>query len=188
MSNYEIHVGKLKKIDYKRLGFNTIEDWCKEMCMEEHITPKSYHKDYIEDWLYHDKNYNKYHIRNDKLYKIIDKMYEDRDLCEMKLNNDGEFEYVFSFDNGGTCLSEMIDEKLNDFDKLEERFITVIFYETDGYTDKKIDTIRLPKCYIENDSDKYNIRVNKEGSEFIKSFYHPGFDNGGYYRLRLLEV
>lgn len=116
MSSYELHFGKLRELNYNALGFNTIEEWAKDKCDQLGIIKQSYHDDYwdcIEFTLD-----NKYVKRGDRLFEVEDKELEDcGDFLNYNINNDGEIEYSMRFYNGGTCLSEMLNEVLEEIEK-----------------------------------------------------------------------
>ena len=115
MSHQETHIGVLRKIDLKG---KTIEQWIKEYALENGDTHLPHHYD---DWIQY---------INDKLYKthIITKtdVWERKSICESSdypyfckiiPQEDGTYIYATSFYNGGTCLSEMLEEGLNELKK-----------------------------------------------------------------------
>lgn len=116
MSSYELHFGKLRELNYKALGFNTIEEWAEDKCNQLGIIKQPYHDDYwdcIEFTLSH-----KYIKKDDRLFEVEDKELEDcGDFLNYNINNDGEIEYSMKFYNGGTCLPEMLNEVLEEIEK-----------------------------------------------------------------------
>ena len=55
--------------------------------------------------------YDHYFVYDDKIYNIQDKELDD-DICEAHKNEDGTIDYAVQFYNGGTCLSEMLENAL----------------------------------------------------------------------------
>ncbi len=52
-----------------------------------------------------------YVCANERIYHIIEnKELDGEDICEGRLNQNGEIEFVLQFYNGGTCFGEMIEE------------------------------------------------------------------------------
>lgn len=51
MSEMEFHTGKMTEINYKSLGYFTLEDYCKDKCKENNIKLEIYQEDYIEAWI-----------------------------------------------------------------------------------------------------------------------------------------
>lgn len=111
MSEMELHIGTIKEVDMQGL---TIEEWCKKECENSfEITHLGIFNCYY-DFLMSLTNHRKYIVLNDKIYRIDDKEYEDDYIYEMYPNEDGSYSYVMRFYNGGTCLSECLEEKLNE--------------------------------------------------------------------------
>lgn len=110
MSSTELHIGKLREIS---LEGKSIEEVAKTII--EGIHNKTYEPvtSYLDDLL---SIYPpEYFYVNDKLYKIIgDVKYEDgcEDISTLTKNEEGDYEFVMQFYNGGTCFSEMIEEAL----------------------------------------------------------------------------
>lgn len=114
MSETEIHIGKLNEIDLKGVPVAT---WCENKCKELGIKLESWHDDYI-DALQSETYYSRsdvfYLVHGNKVYEVKDKELEEYyDILEIYPNNDGSYSYVMKFYNGGTCLSECLEEKLN---------------------------------------------------------------------------
>ena len=109
MSRVELHIGTIKKIDTQGL---TIEEWCQKECEKFGVKQGIFECYY--NLLMSLTNRRKYIVLNDKIYRIDDKEYEDDDIYEMYPNGNGSYSYVMRFYNGGTCLSECLEEKLNE--------------------------------------------------------------------------
>jgi len=104
MSHTETHIGKLRKITLKEN--QTIEQWCEEKCKELNIT-------FFDSWertlLYHYR-YDKYLFINDIIWEIFDHTEVEENVDIMTLNEDGTLSFAMQFYNGGTCLSECIED------------------------------------------------------------------------------
>lgn len=111
MSRVELHIGTIKEVDTQGL---TIEEWCKKECENSFEIKHLGIFNCYYDFLMSLTDYRKYIVLNDKIYKIDDKEYEDDDIYEMYPNEDGSYSYVMRFYNGGTCLSECLEWKLNE--------------------------------------------------------------------------
>ena len=114
MSQDELHRGKLRKIDLKD---KSIEDFFKEKCIENNILELD---KWTEDWysMYmNNVNNSEYYSNKKAVYQLYDhKQFDDFDIQEfLKLGN-GDYEFITSFYNGGTCLGEVIGDFI---DKLE---------------------------------------------------------------------
>jgi hypothetical protein len=111
MSQTELHFGKLRKVELKEN--KTIDDFFKEKLLEVGINDiKSYHKNW-ED-AFKDKFYEKYFIVNNVIWEVFDHIEKDDsdDIYEITKNPDGTLSFIMKFYNGGTCLSECIEEEL----------------------------------------------------------------------------
>jgi len=108
MSSTETHFGKLKKVET-----DSIEGWCKEKCFKKGVVElSSYNKDWQEQLL--DEDYESVFIVNGEIWETIEhtEYSEDDDLCIFTKNEDGTVTFATQFYNGGTCLSEIIEEEL----------------------------------------------------------------------------
>jgi len=107
MSEVEIHIGKVRKID---LNGTPIDTWCKNKCEELGIELRSWHDGYIDAL----QDETSYLVHKGNVYDVDDKEYEEyNDISEIYPNNDGSYSYVMKFYNGGTCLSGCLLSKLN---------------------------------------------------------------------------
>lgn len=107
MSNYETHKGKLIPVD---LEGKSLEEYCKKL-----LDDSGYVYDYTE-WKqdFDELMFDSYFIHEDTLYKIEDVERDDVDeyLEATKDKDTGIIEYNMRFYNGGTCLSEMLENYL----------------------------------------------------------------------------
>lgn len=109
MSHTETHFGKLRKVELN----SSIEEWAKQKCNEEGISEIP---DYFDSWeeTFKDRmSYKKYFFSKDEVWEAVEHVEEDDgDIDIMVQNQDGTVTFVFQFYNGGTCLSEMIEDGL----------------------------------------------------------------------------
>ena len=112
MSYTELHTGKLIKVD---LGDLTLEEYCEKQCKENDKPLSSFNKDYTEQ--FRDSFYEKFIILNDELYEFLEHEEHEDENYFMKLypNQDGTISFIGQFYNGGTCLSEMLEDAFKDF-------------------------------------------------------------------------
>ena len=116
MSDYELHQGKIKKVE--------TELSCEEFAKQEFIKitdkdtlPKGYNN-FIE--ALRDESEEFYFIKS-KIYRIENnELDSDSDIFQYKKLEDTSIEYTLRFYNGGTGLSEQIEEILNKVDKGEK--------------------------------------------------------------------
>ena len=109
MSDYELHQGKIKKVE--------TELSCEEFAKQEFIKitdkdtlPKGYNN-FIE--ALRDESEEFYFV-NSKIYKIENNELDgDSDIFQYKELEDTSIEYTLRFYNGGTGLNEEIEEILN---------------------------------------------------------------------------
>lgn len=108
MSQTETHFGKLKKVEIN----TSLEEWFKEKCKEkgiEELPP------YSDDWkdAFCDKFREKFFIHEEEVWEAIDHIETDSEDIDIMIPNvDGTITFVMQFYNGGTCLSEVIEEGL----------------------------------------------------------------------------
>lgn len=118
MSSMESHVGKLRKV--QRNEGQSVEDWCREKCEDSgvpRILPELYDS-WKEILLYHLDFNQKFFFVNDEIWEVFDhKELGDDDIYEMTPNPDGTISFTMRFYNGGTCLSECIEEGLEQLNK-----------------------------------------------------------------------
>lgn len=111
MSETELHFGKLRKIKLEEN--KTLEDFYKEKLAEKGITEL---RSFDNDWkdAFKDEFNEKYFIVKGEIWEVFD--HEEKepydDIYELKDNKDGTYSFIMRFYNGGTCLSECIEEEL----------------------------------------------------------------------------
>lgn len=104
MSFDETHIGKLIRIK------DSAEDVAKSLCDEENII-KEEGKSYLETAEENNLGYPNYIIKNGQVWQIEESYYALDDPYVHYFNiNDGVIDFVFSFNNGGTCFSECLEE------------------------------------------------------------------------------
>ena len=131
MSDYEKHIGKLKKVDLSKYDNNT-EKFFEEQYRK--LFTKNLGEEKIKDlyswsentvcrrdrgiweYLFFDTCYdfdmeNKFYVVNGAVYENIEDREVD-DLCFLKDNGDGTFNYTIEFYNGSTWLGECIEHEL----------------------------------------------------------------------------
>lgn len=117
MSYTEKHAGRLVEVDFDRNG-TTPENFYKMLC-EYHnynsltvakyrnpYTYKSWEEMYWEELWDED---NLYRV-DGKAYKLVEHTEIEDDIFKFWKNDDGSISFVAEFYNGGTCLSEIIEE------------------------------------------------------------------------------
>jgi hypothetical protein len=111
MSQTETHFGKLRRVVFPE--GQTLEQWCEAKCNELGKTElSSWCKTWYEQL--RDVNDEDVYFANDELWETIEDFSaeEGDDIYQMHLNENGTVTYVMQFYNGGTCLSECIEESL----------------------------------------------------------------------------
>ncbi len=120
MSQTELHIGKLRKVELK--PEQSLEDFFKEKLAEKGITEL---RTYDNDWkdAFKDEFYEKYFIVKNTIWEAFEHEEKDGDddIYELKSNTDGTISFIMKFYNGGTCLSECIEEELERFLYLESK-------------------------------------------------------------------
>ena len=130
MSEYEKHIGKLKKVDLSEYG-NSTEKFFEEQYRKMFVYLSK--RDIKEAYQYAE-NYScrgnkgpweylffvncydfdmegKFYVVNGNIYETI----EDKEIDDgsfLKDNGDGTYDYFIEFYNGGTCLGECIEYEL----------------------------------------------------------------------------
>lgn len=110
MSQEEIHIGKLRKIKLE----TDLQTFYKEKLLSKNLIQNFDNWDF-DDWEDAFKwNFrNKYFIVNEQVFEVFDhKQFDYEDIYYLKDNGDDTFDFVMKFYNGGTCLSECIEEEL----------------------------------------------------------------------------
>lgn len=125
MSRTEKHIGKLVEVDFDRNG-TTPEHFYKMLC-EYHdynsLTVAKYREPYTyKSWeeMYWEELWDKDNLyrANGKIYKLVEHTeLEDDDIFKFWKNADGSISFVAEFYNGGTCLSEIIEEGIREVNR-----------------------------------------------------------------------
>ena len=113
MSDYEAHYGKIKKVETNLS--------CEEFAKQEFIRltgkdtiPKGYNNFIEALW---DESEEFYFV-NSKIYRIENNELDgDSDIFQYKELEDTSIEYILRFYNGGTGLSEQIEEIIDKVNK-----------------------------------------------------------------------
>jgi hypothetical protein len=111
MSYTETHFGKLRKVVLEE--GQTLEQWCEAKCNELGQTEiSSYNKTWYEQL--RDDSSETYFFLKDEIWEAFDhhETEEGDDIYHLQPNEDGTLTFVMQFYNGGTCLSECIEESL----------------------------------------------------------------------------
>lgn len=107
MSQMEVHVGRLLKVD--RCENEPIENWCKEYCNQNGILLL---KKYYDSWTecFSNEYSKKFVISNNNIYKIIEDMaFDGEDIFEASKNELGQIQYCLSYYNGGCGFTEALE-------------------------------------------------------------------------------
>jgi len=109
MSRTELHFGKLRKVE-----LNTdLETFYKEKLKEIGITEL---RTYDNDWedAFKCELGETYYVVKGQLWEVFEHKEEedDEDIYKLTPNPDGTYSFIMKFYNGGTCLSECIEEEL----------------------------------------------------------------------------
>lgn len=119
MSEVERHIGKIKPIDLK--GMDS-EEYCKKKCEDLGIADKIKWYNSFEETLLSEHHGKPIVKVNGEFWEVIeDKEEEDyNDISILRPNNDGTFDFIFQFYNGGTCFEEMVHEAIEKYKKKNE--------------------------------------------------------------------
>ena len=108
MSHTETHFGKLRKVQFSE-GQN-LEDWCKAKCEELGCTEMATYNSSWEEQLRSESD-QKYFFSDGEVWEAFDHIEEsDGDIDLMIPNPDSTITFAMQFYNGGTCLTEMIED------------------------------------------------------------------------------
>lgn len=135
MSDYEKHIGKLKKIDLSKYD-NSTEKFFEEQYRKlfayqsEREIKEAYQ--YAENYKYRRNKgpwehlffinryefdvKSKFYVVNGNIYETIEDKEVD-DASFLKDNGDGTYDYFMEFYNGGTCLEECLEHELEKINK-----------------------------------------------------------------------
>ena len=121
MSYTEKHIGRLIEVDFDRNG-TTPESFYKMLC-EYHnynsLTVTKYRNPYTyKNWeeMYWEELWDKdnFYRVDGKVYKLVEHAEIENDIFKFWKNADGSISFVAEFYNGGTCLSEIIEEGIRE--------------------------------------------------------------------------
>lgn len=112
----ETHIGKLRKVK----GISNIEQWCQTLCSSKGLFElKSYYRDWAD--MAKDHFGDEYLITDTEVYEKFDNVeVEDDYVYHIQENPDGTLSYVMRFYNGGTCLSECLEESIEELNKSKD--------------------------------------------------------------------
>ena len=112
MSDYERHEGKVFRM--KKPEGLSINDFCLEI-LKKHGLDGNIGELYTAEECLLDELYDQYCIMDGDVWKIEAKEVEEDDaFIHMAPNPDGSYNFVTRFYTGGTGLSEMVTDGLND--------------------------------------------------------------------------
>lgn len=132
MSDYEKHIGKLKKVDLSKYD-NSIEKFFEEQCRK--LFANLSERDFKEAYQYAENHKyrrnrgpweylffdsccdNKFYVIKGNIYETIEDKRIDDDASFLKDNGDGTYDYFMEFYNGGTCLEECLEYELEKINK-----------------------------------------------------------------------
>ena len=124
MSDYESHSGKLRLVEAKEN--ETFEQQCKRLWIENGQDESEY-----EEGELFSEFYEKYFHVKGRVWEVFEheEFGDDEDMfCRLHDNKDGTLSFHTRFYNGGTCMSEMVEDEL---EKVSESF----------YRDNKINKV-----------------------------------------------
>jgi hypothetical protein len=110
MSQTETHFGKLQKVEIKN---QTLEQWCEIKCKEVGETKiESYYSSWQEQLMDCREYYQKYFFIDGEAWEAVEHIESDDSnyIDVMIPNKDGTITFIQQFYNGGTCLSECIED------------------------------------------------------------------------------
>lgn len=110
MSEVVRHCGKVRKADLQ--GMNP-EEWCENKCKELGIEKDSWHDSY-EDALLHEPYPARFVKVNGEFWEVVENREEEdyEDISLLFPAEDGTYNFVFQFCNGGTCFGEMLKDAI----------------------------------------------------------------------------
>ena len=108
MSEQQIRKGIFKEID---LQGKSIEDWCKEYCLEHNMTNK-FEDESWEEYLF-DARWEEFFIVKNRLFQIIkNKGVNYRYYTQIDKLEDNTYSFYSTYYDGGTCLTERLEDEL----------------------------------------------------------------------------
>lgn len=117
MSEVELHTGTLIKVNRKGLS---VEEWVRRWVVNYLMTNQDdYYSEHIDDQdfnflsAFYDLSWNTgYVVTNKEVYRVVDHHLNSYFICNIQENTDGTYSYITQFYNGGTCLTEVLKNKL----------------------------------------------------------------------------
>lgn len=107
MSEEEYWAGKLIPVEM----LSSTEDTCKKICKEHGWVLDAYYDSWRE--VLEEEGYKDYCIVDSKIFKVeADKEDPCGDIYKAKFNEDGTYDFVLKFYNGGCSFTEAIEEAL----------------------------------------------------------------------------
>lgn len=112
MSEVVRHIGKIRKVELNGL---TPEEWYQKKCEARGVSKP----DFYDTWksCYNDEFWPLSTIEvNGEMWEIVDDKVEDdtENISILKKAPDGSYDYLMQFYNGGTCLTEMLEEAMKE--------------------------------------------------------------------------
>lgn len=122
MSEVELHQGTLIKVNRKGLS---VEEWVRRWVVNYLMANQDdYYSEHIDDQdfnflsAFYDLSWNtRYVVTNREVYRVIDHHLDSDFICNIQENTDGTYSYITQFYNGGTCLTEVLEEKLKSIEE-----------------------------------------------------------------------
>lgn len=110
MSNVESYVGKLVPVELDGL---TVDEWIQNKVGK---TELGYFQNWVE--VLYEEFWKEYHFDNSSgiLYEIVKEPFDSENFVRMSKNDDGSYDFVVSFYNGGAFLNEVLQEGVSQTD------------------------------------------------------------------------
>lgn len=107
MSDYQSNSGKIKLVEPKE--GESFEQQCQRLWFENGMKEE----DYSEGELF-EEFHKKYIEVKDTVWEILEEKNEEEEdmFCTLHKNVDGTYSFYTRFYNGGTCMSEMIQDAI----------------------------------------------------------------------------
>lgn len=114
MSYVETHLGKLKQVD---LQGKTEEQFFQEKCNDNSIIEIPSYSDSWKEAFFDKVSYEKYFSIQGEIWELIEhtELKEGQDIEIITPNEDGSVNFMMQFYNGGTCLSEVVEDSLSKY-------------------------------------------------------------------------
>lgn len=112
MSQTETHKGRL--VEFPRKNEETDKNYLQRLLGEQFLIDRW--QESVQDYIYENDLYTKLLYYKETLYKNEDHLELDEDV-DIFIKTDRGIEYFISFYNGGTCLTEMLEEGIDRVNK-----------------------------------------------------------------------